>query len=185
MKRTPLLIVAPLVLLLSACSAPASPPVETITSKPSATATPEKTPEAEPGTRDNPLAIGEQRKLSDGSMWSIGAEAATQTGAGYVVLPLHIGLDWDAARAQGLAEGDGVDPWTALFIEYVSTGGRSYDTWETYVDVPNQIHEVGTIYPPLAEVSTNYVVTLPDADIAGGVWKVSNSNGDSLFIAAQ
>lgn len=186
MKRIPLLLVAPLVLILSACSGPAaSPPVETIDSKPSPSATAsEAEPETEPGTRESPLAVGEQRKLTDGSMWSVGAAAATQVGAGYVVLPIHIGLDWDAAKAQGMQEGDGTDPWTALLIEYVTAGGRSYDTAETYVEVPNQIHEVGTVYPPLGEISTNYVVTLPDAEIPGGVWKVSNMNGDSVFIAA-
>lgn len=184
MKRIPLVLIACVALTLSACSAPASPPeVETITPKPTQTETTEATPEAEAGSREAPLPPGEQRKLTDSSMWSVGAEGPTQVGAGYIVLPLHIGMDWDAARAQGMQEGDGTDPWTALLIEYVSAGGRSYDQAETYVDVPNQIHEVGTVYAPLAEVSTNYVVTLPDADVAGGVWKVSNSNGDSVFIA--
>lgn len=183
MKRISVTLAAGTLLVLTACSGPTSPPVESIAPKPSASAT--EAPADEPGTRENPLAISEQRKLSAGSMWSVGAEAATQVGNGYVVLPLHLNLDWDAAKAQGMPEGEGVDPWTSLFIEYITASGRSYDTWDTYVEVPNQIHDVGTVYPPLEEVSTNYVVTLPDADIAGGVWKVSNSNGESVFVAAE
>ncbi len=73
----------------------------------------------------------------------------------------------------------------ALWIEYVTSSGRSYDIDETYIELPNQLYQVGTVYPPLTDLSANYVVTLPDAEIAGGVWKVANSNGDSVFIAAQ
>jgi hypothetical protein len=186
MKRLSVLLGASLLLVLSACSSPASPPVETIDAKPSATAieTPAAEAPAESGARESPLAVGEQRKLSPDSMWSLGAEGPSIVGAGYIVLPLYIGVDWEAAKAQGAA-GEGVDPWGSLVIEYVTSGGRSYDFAETYVELENQLFDVGTIYEPLAEISTNYVVTLPDAEMAGGVWKVSNSRGDSVFIAPQ
>lgn len=173
--------------MLTACSGPTTPPVETIEPKPSASAieAPASEEPKEVGTREAPLAVGEQRKLSPDSMWSLGAEGPSVVGAGYIVLPLHIGVDWAAATAQGVAAGDGVEPWGSLQIEYVTTGGRSYNTADTYVELANQLYEVGTIYEPLSEVSTNYVVTLPDAEIAGGVWKVSNSRGDNVFIAAS
>lgn len=174
-------------LVLTACSAPASPPVETIEPKPteSASTSPTEEPAAETGTRESPLAIGEQRKIGSDSMWSVGAEAATQVGAGYVVLPLHLSMDWEAAKAQGMVDGDGVDPWSSLIIEYVTAAGRSYDTADQYIEIPNQLYEIGTVYEPLAEVSANFVVTLPDAEISGGLWRISNSVGDNVFIAAQ
>lgn len=186
MKRIGAVATLGLVLLLAACSNSSAPPVETIT--PSADSSPETTPtpEAERGSRDNPLSVGEQRKLTEGSMWSVGAAAASQVGAGYIALPIHVKLDWDAAKAQGMPEGEGVDPNIALWIEYVSASGRSFSTDEVGIlDVPDPLYQVGTVYPPLAELSANYVVTLPDAEIAGGVWKVANSNGDAVFIAAQ
>ncbi|WP_288967646.1 hypothetical protein [uncultured Microbacterium sp.] len=185
MKRIGAVATLGLVLLLAACSNSSAPPVETIT--PSADSSPETTPtpEAERGSRENPLSIGEQRKLTEDSMWSVGADAASQVGAGYIALPIHITFDWDAAAAQGAKIEEGVDPSMALWIEYVTSSGRSYDIDETYIELPNQLYQVGTVYPPLTDLSANYVVTLPDAEIAGGVWKVANSNGDSVFIAAQ
>lgn len=184
MKRTAAVASVALVLTITACSN-ATPPVETITPSPSIAAASEE-PEAERGTRDNPLAIGEQRKITESSMWSVGAEAPSQVGAGYIALPIHITLDWEAAKANGMPEGEGVDPHMSLWIEYVTASGRSYDTDEVGIlDVPNLLFQVGTVYPPLPEISANYVVTLPDAEIAGGVWKVANSNGDAVFIAAQ
>lgn len=119
-------------------------------------------------------------------MWSVGASAASAVGAGYTVLPLHLELDWDAAKAQGMPDGEGVDPMGSLTIEYVTTGGRSYDWDEIGVlEVTNRLADVGMLYPPAASVDANYVVTLPDAEIPGGVWKVTNSNGDSLFLASS
>lgn len=184
MKRLACVAAVAAALTLTACSGPASPPVETI--KPATTPTATQTPEAERGTRENPLAIGEQRKITDDSMWSVGAAAPSTTGAGYVALPIHIGLDWEAAKAQGMPDGEGVDPSVSLWIEYVSASGRSFSTDEVgIIDIPNPLYQVGTVYPPLAEVSANYVVTLPDAEIEGGVWKVANSNDDAVFIAAR
>lgn len=132
-----MLVSAALMLALTSCSGPTTPAVETIKPKATETASapPSEEPAAEAGTRDNPLAIGEQRKMATDSMWSVGAEAASVVGAGYVVLPLHLGVDWEAARAQGVASSDGVDPWTSLIIEYVTPGGRSYSSADTYVEV--------------------------------------------------
>lgn len=176
-------------LILTACSSSPTPaademePVAIETSTP--TPEPTQEPAPEPGTRESPLAIGEQRKVGPDSMWSVGAEAASQVGAGYISLPLHIGVDWEAAKAQGVQSSDDVNPLFSLTISYVTAGGRSYDTADTYVDIPNQLYDVGNIYEPLADISTNYVVTLPDTEVEGGVWRVSNSVGDSVFIAAR
>lgn len=149
--------------------------------------------QAEPGTRENPLAIGETIRLSPSSAWSVGATGATESGDGYVVLPLRILIDWDAIRAQLSAEGQdpasadalGIDPWASLRVRYIGPSGRSYDRWETAsADVPNQLWDVGTVYPPADDLTVNVVVTVPADDIAGGVWTVLNTGGDAVFLAA-
>lgn len=186
MKR--LLPLAAIAVLLAGCSATtAAPPVEKIDPPAAVSESPSPTPTAtaEPGTRGAPLAVGEKRRLSSASMWTVGASAPSLVGAGYIALPIHLELDWDAAKAQGMPDGEGVDPNLSMYIEYVTAGGRSYDIDETYIDVPNQLYQVGTLYPPAPSVDANYVVTLPDAEIPGGVWKVANSKGDSVFLAAN
>lgn len=185
MKR--LLVIAPLALVLAGCAAtPATTPtplVETIEPAPtSAAPVAPETPVADPGTRSSPLAVGEKIRISAESMWTVGASAATQVGPGYVALPLHLEMDWDVAASQGMQDGDGIDPNLSLWIEYVTAGGRSYDDAERYIDLPNQLYQVGTVYPPASTIDANYVVTIPDAEIAGGTWKVANSKGDGVFI---
>lgn len=186
--RSALVLTVGATLLLTSCSAAApEPQVETIEPSLSTSAAPTTapTPVAKPGTRDAPLAIGEKLRLSSESMWTVGASAPTKVGAGYVALPLHLELDWNAIGAQGIPDGEGADPSLSLFIEYVTAGGRSYDIDETYVDVPNQLYQIGTLYPPASSVEANYVVTLPDAEIPNGVWKVGNSRGENVFLAAN
>ena len=191
------LAVAPLVLaiaLLGGCAGTATPAVTTappVTTEPAqATPTVEAAPEAERGTRDNPLAIGEYRKLSNESMWTVGAEAATVVSDGYVVLPLRLGVDWEAARVQAEAQGasidSGIDPWQALVTEYVTAEGRSYATMDTYdVDIPNELYAVVNIYSPVDVISANVAVSVPVEEATGGVWVVRNSSGASVFIASQ
>ena len=180
--------------ILSGCSAPTPTPTVTTEAPPSATApsTPSPTPEpqAERGTRDNPLAIGEYRKLSNESMWTVGAESATVVSDGYVVLPLRLGVDWEAARVQAEAQGasidSGIDPWQALVTEYVTAEGRSYATMDTYdIDIPNELYTVGNIYSPVDAISANVAVSVPVEEATGGVWVVRNSSGASVFIASQ
>lgn len=171
-------------LALTGCAAAdAQPEVTTIpTASPSATATPEV--DIAEGTRANPLEVGESTKLEELSTWSVGAEAPTQVNDGYVVLPVHIEIDWDAARAQGVdAENEGLDPWGSLYFSYVTADGHSYDS-NNYpdADIPNELYEVGTVYPPTSTISANVAIAVPNDQIPGGVWRVENANGNGVFI---
>jgi hypothetical protein len=168
------------------------PPEAAVTETPTPTPTAEPAPEAEAGTRANPLAVGEFRKLTTESMWTVGAEGATEVHDAYVVLPLRIAFDW-ASYAQQIADAgqggsvdDGIDPWGSLMIEYVTAGGRSYNTMDNYnVTIPNQFYDVGTVYPPAEQVSVNVPVSVPNEEIPGGTWVVKNYNNDAVFIATQ
>jgi len=172
---------------LTGCTAESSP-------DPSPTPSISESAEAAPGTRANPLAVGETIPLADGSAWSVGATAATEVGDGYVVLPLRILIDWDAIRAQLVESGDdpadadtlGIDPWASLIVRYIGASGRSYDLFENAAaDIPNQLWSVGTVYPPADDLSVNVAVSVPADEIEGGVWTVLNTGGDAVFLAAS
>jgi hypothetical protein len=184
MTASAVLLVA---LVFAGCSpaTTAGPSVTPIpTSSASASATPTPTRDVAEGTRVNPLDVGESRKISPPSMWSVGAEAPTQVGVGYVVLPVRLDLDWDAARAQGVdPENEGADPWQSLYFSYVTAAGHSYDS-NNFPDaeISNNLYDIGTVYPPTTSVSANVGIAVPDAEIAGGVWRVGNANDDAVFI---
>lgn len=164
-------------------AADARPEVTSIaTASPSPTATPDV--DIAEGTRANPLDVGESRKLEAKSVWSVGAESPTQVNDGYIVLPVHLEIDWDAARSQGFdPENEGIDPWGTVYFSYVTAGGHSYDT-NSYpdADVPNELYEVGTVYPPTSTISANVAIAVPNDQIPGGVWRVENANGNGVFI---
>lgn len=194
MKRTitSALGVAVAALLITGCS-PASNPDGQVTTIPTPAATvaptPSPTPEAEPGTRAAPLSPGEMKLLTTGSVWSVGASADTLVADGYVVLPLHVDIDWDAAIAQGAdVENEGVNPGISLFVEYVTAAGKSYDMFDTtgmdYPDpVENELWEFDVVYPPTESIEANVAVTVPAAEVPGGTWRVSNTTNKSVFIA--
>lgn len=144
---------------------------------------------AEPGTRSNPLAIGESRRISSDSMWIVGASAATEVHDGYVVLPITITFDWEAASRNADAEGfdvneTGIDPWSSLNVEFVTAEGRSFSTFDDYtVDIPNDLYKIGTVYPPVESVSAAVPISVPSEDVNGGVWAVRNYVGDGVFLS--
>lgn len=179
-----LVLAAAVAMGLVGCSGDETPHVSSIAVKvPTATAT---APVEADGTRTNPLGVGESRKVAVGSMWTVAAEAATVVGDGYVVLPLRLEIDWDAAVANGIdPDSAGVDPWQSLSFNYVTAAGRSYNTndgFEARPPVPPELYEVGAVYPPTDSLSANVAITVPSDQVAGGVWRVSNVNDDAVFI---
>jgi len=161
---------------------------------PSPTPSVSESAEATPGTRANPLEVGETIRLADGSAWSVGATAATEVGDGYVVLPMRILIDWDAIRDQLAEEGQdpadadtlGIDPWASLVVRYIGASGRSYELFENAAaDVPNQLWSIGTVYPPAEDLTANVAVSVPAEEIDGGVWTVLNTGGDAVFLATS
>lgn len=186
-------------LALTACTG--APALEVTTSTPESSAAPTATEtspapaelEAERGTRSNPLAVGEARKIAEKSMWTVSAIGSTEVREGYLILPLRLQMDWDASRAN-TAEGggdpasvdnEGVDPVSAIFVSFVAASGRSYDAFEQYeADVPSpQIWELGTLFPPAQSVDAFHVVSVPAEEVAGGVWQVQNYAGESVYLA--
>lgn len=115
-------------------------------------------------------------------MWTVGASSETVNNGTYVVLPLYIEIDWEAARAQGFdPENEGADPSYSLTVEYVTADGRSFKTMDDY-SVANDWYQVGTVYPPARTVDVGVPLSVPAEQIAGGLWRVANSFGDAVFI---
>jgi len=169
-------------------------PAAEVTSTPSLSATPSATADAARGTRANPLAVGETRKVSEGSMWTVGADA-TIVNSGYIVLPIRLGMDWEATRQQyrdagqdpAELENTGADPSSSLFVTFVTAGGKTYRDW-SYVDadLPEPLlWQVGALYPPAESATAFFPITVPAEDVPGGVWRIENSAGESVFLAQQ
>ncbi|MFZ8758614.1 hypothetical protein ACO03V_14455 [Microbacterium sp. HMH0099] len=166
---------------------------ESPTSAPTPTPTPTPVVEAERGTRANPLAVGESRQIAEKSMWTVGATGATEVREGFLVLPVRLQMDWETSRANTaesgqdptLVDNEGVDPSGAIFISFVSASGRSFTTFDQYeADVPDpELWQVGTLFPPAEFVDVFHVVSVPPEEVAGGVWKVSNIGGESVYLA--
>lgn len=107
----------------------------------------------------------------------------------YAILPLTVMPDWDSFTRQMEAQGgdpdSGVDPFISLTVEFVTAGGRSYNSMDDYtVTVPNDWSSIGNIYPPVESVTGNVAVSVPAAEVEGGMWAVGNAQGDKVFIAA-
>lgn len=200
MKRTSIWAALTLgvALTLTACSGESTPEVTPAPTVKEEAAAPEVTAEATPeapapaaeaerGTRENPLAVGEARKLSTESMWTVSA-AATDVHDGYVVLPLTIGLDWasfaEQAKASGSNPDDPISPAFMLTVKFVSADGRTFTTMDDYsVDIADSLWEIGDVYPPTESVFGNNAVSVPNEAIPGGVWSIENLQGDRVFIA--
>ncbi|MFL1999512.1 hypothetical protein [Microbacterium sp. A1-JK] len=181
---------------LTACTATptlevtTAPPVA-VESTPTPTPTLEPTPEAVRGTRANPLAVAESRKISEASMWTVGASSATEVNDGYVVLPVSIGIDWAAYEQQVIESGETVenpsaDPWVSLRFEFVTAAGRSFTTMDNYsVNIEDELYKIGAVYPPADAVSGRVAISVPADQVAGGTWVVQNSAGEQLFMAVD
>lgn len=126
-------------------------------------------------------------------MWIVGSSKATVVRDGYVVLPLTLGFDWEAAKLQAEdadepwdVDNDGIDPYGSLTVSFVTAKGRSYDTMDNYdVTIKNDFYDVGTVYPPTEKVSANVAISVPADEVAGGVWRVENYRGEPVFIAVE
>ena len=123
-------------------------------------------------------------------MWTVGASGPTVRQGSHLLLPLHLGLNWDQWRVNnpsGDPNSQGIDPGVVLTIEYVGADGRSHGlkTWSSLDGLPELLVEVGTVYPPLNVLETHAAVNVPDSlEAIDGVWRITNSVGESVFIAA-
>lgn len=168
----------------------------TKTEAPSQTAEPAPSETAEPpaaavGTRENPVPVGQVLPFSEESAFKVGASASTQIAPDFSVLPLVIQIDWANSNAQAAAQGEPaggpLNFWGGFGITFVTAAGTTYDTMDNYnVTIENQLYDIGDVYEPTDVVNANVPVSVPEAEVAGGVWVIENySSGARVFIATQ
>ncbi len=199
--------------MLGACSDDTSTPdvtrVATVNAESAPPVTPEPAPTTEAavevtaGTREAPLAVGEARKVSEVSAWTVALTAGTLDGAGairaadeyapapaegesFVVGTFSVTVDQAAIAEQGsdLAN-DGADPGMSLFFSFVAADGTSFDgTSGTSCYTSNMLYSQGAVYADGATVVGDVCVAVPTDKTAGGLWRVSNMVNEAVWITA-
>ena len=201
-----------LALALAGCSAePESPevtpaPVAAAEKTPKVDPTP--TPTAEPvvsvGTRQAPLAIGEARKISEASAWTVSLTASNLDAAaaiaaadeyapkpaeGEVFVTGTFAVTVDAAKIaeQGAdLANDGASPAQSVMVTYVAADGTSYDGMSgTSCYTTNMLYSQGAVFQDGAVVTGDQCIAVPADKVAGGLWRVSNLANDSIWFAAS
>lgn len=153
------------------------------------------------GTRENPLEIGQSRKVSDESAWIVGIvesnlDAAAEIhaadeyaprpedGERFIVATLWVQIDGSAIERQGFnLSNDGADPRASLFVSYVAEDGTSYeDGGSSWCYTNNDfLDAVGIMYQDGAEGSGDFCIVIPEEKVDGGLWRVSNTVNDSIW----
>lgn len=206
MRHTKVLLPAAALALsasLVACST-AEPelPVSTPSPEQTASASPEETvstsaapeveepeEEAQRGSRENPLAPGEARKVSEASAWTVSA-SKTEAGEDWVRADFTIAIDWEALDDQNTAigreSGDPVTPFWELDIVYMDKDGATYrDLPMSQAAMENYALSQGEVFPPTKSVTGTLAVEVPSDKIEGGLWVVTNVVDDRVFIAPK
>jgi hypothetical protein len=163
----------------------------------SATAEPAEAEPTEPdGSRERPYLAGTKARLADDSVWTVGFQPANTDAAAAVIAENEYnevveGRSMVMAEASFEVNGDtdqdltdGANILWSLTFEYVTPGGVSYGTGtdDSCGEVPNDYFNIGTLYAG-ATAAGNVCVQVPTADVAGGLWSVTNGQGDKLFFA--
>lgn len=172
------------------------------------TPTPTPTPTVEPvvsvGTREAPLAIGEARKVSEVSAWTVSltasnpdAAAAIQAADPYATGPAEgetfvVGTFSVAVDAAKIAEqgadlaNEGASPGQSLTVTYVAADGTSYDaTIGTTCYTQTMLYSQGAVFQDGATVTGDECVAVPSDKVPGGLWRVSNMANESVWFAGS
>ncbi|RMI12517.1 hypothetical protein [Cellulomonas triticagri] len=201
-----------LVLAMSGCSAgsgePEVTPAPAVASEtavaPAETPTPTVEPAVSVGTREAPLAIGEARKVSEASAWTVALNAtnldaaaaiqaadehaqAPAAGELFVTGSFTVTVDGAKIAEQGAdLANDGASPGQSLTVTYVAADGTSYDgSSGTMCYTPSMLYSQGAVFQDGATVIGDQCVAVPADKVAGGLWRVSNLANESVWFATS
>lgn len=143
----------------------------------------------EEGTRDNPLALGTTISDSD---WEVTVNSVDLNATDAVMAenPLNEeaaeGHTYIMANVTATYLGDNPDGDIPMVnVEYVSSGGNSYDSFDSMVVVPDSFDSLETLYED-ASTAGNIAVEVPQDDIENGALRVSPGMfGDGVFFEVQ
>ncbi|WP_306232281.1 hypothetical protein [Agrococcus beijingensis] len=193
-----------------ASTPPVNTPAATESAEAAATESPTPTPTPTPteetpseGSREAPLALGETRGLAEGSAWIVGiteanydaftairAEneyvAAPPEGMRFITGVVSIGIVEENLVSQSVdIANDGVEPWFSITTEYVGSDGKSYGesgTGDAYCYTSNDLASQGPIYDASVVTTGNVCMVVPEAALAGGIWRISNQVNEAVWI---
>lgn len=152
------------------------------------------------GTREAPLALGENRKLANDSAWTVGVLAsdldafeavrsadpyqeAPEDGEVFVLANVSIETDAAALADQGHDISDGAEPGYSVLVEFVGNEGRSYDgTSGTWCYTDNLLTEAGVVYDDGVVVTGDVCIAVPEGEVEGGLWRLSNLVNDAVWV---
>ncbi|MHA6695614.1 hypothetical protein [Homoserinimonas sp. A520] len=145
------------------------------------------------GSRAKPYLAGTKSLLAEGSIWTVGFQPSNLDSAAIVMaenqfnelLPGHSAvmapITIDVLESGGQDISDGVDPFYSLTFEFVSDAGRSYGEGATSCGViPSDFYDIGNLFSG-ATASANVCAQVPADEVEGGLWSVTNMQGDKLF----
>jgi hypothetical protein len=200
--------IATAALALTGCAGHNSPEVTPSQSAP-AQAAPAPSPTPEPtvptsGTRQAPLKIGESRKLSDESAWTVQLNASNPDGAAviaaeneyapppaageaFLIGNFSVTVDAAALASQGIdLANEGADPAINLIFEYVAADGTSFDGISGTMCFTNgALHTAGTLYADGTTATGDVCLAVPAEKVPGGLWRVANVQNDNLWISPE
>lgn len=196
-KMLALAVTGALAASLTACTVPDEElPVSTPTPTPTseakaegAKAEPEAKEEAQRGSRENPLAPGEARKVGADSSFTVSA-SKTDYRDGYVVADFTVEVDWDTfnkqAESNGEEPGGPAQPFMSLDFVFMDKEGQTYRDYPIDYDTPDDYALMaGDMFEPAKSQTGAIPIEVPKDKVKGGVWIVSNVIDDRVFIAQK
>jgi hypothetical protein len=196
--------IATMALALAGCAGESGPEV---TPSQSAPAEPSPTPEPTApttGTREAPLKVGESRKLSDESAWTVQLNASNPDGAAviaaeneyapppvageaFLIGNFSVTVDAAALASQGIdLANEGADPAINLIFEYVAADGTSFDGTSGSMCYTNgSIYNAGTLYADGTTATGDVCIAVPAEKVPGGLWRIANAQNDNVWISAE
>lgn len=152
-------------------------------------AEPAEAPDAEEGTRADPLALGTTMSDSD---WEVTVNSVDLDATDTILAenPFNDepadGNVYIMAEVSATYTGNDSEGETPLVtVEYVSPGGNSFASHDSLVVAPNSFDSLETLYEG-ASATGNIALEVPEADVADGTLRVSPGLfGEAVFIAVQ
>lgn len=198
-------IAAAIVILAAAGCSDSTPPVNTPSPLPVETATPTPTPtptQATVGSRENPLAIGESRQLTDASGWIVGITESIPdalplvladneysdpppAGHRFIAATVAITINAENMAAQDVdIANDGLDIYSSLEFEFVAADGTSYGEFGPVGTcyTGNDLIDLGTVYSAEAPISGRVCMVVPEEKIDGGLWRIANFRNEAVWV---
>lgn len=73
----------------------------------------------------------------------------------------------------------------SVYLEFVGSDGRGYDEAGTMWFTDDPLSSVGAIYEDEVTVTGDIFLAVPEAAVDGGLWRISNTENDAVWVEAS